>query len=181
MQLMHKYEYLGFYNIIFISVILSGIMMFVKTDTILLSALLPVNDSLFETGKMLFISILIYSFIEYYIFGKRFPNFFFSKLITLIVTPLFYVYVTYGIDVITGNPIAISHFFTFAISILLGQYLSYVMLERKYAFPFMNVFAVISILLLYGFYASFSISNKGLTAPYHRSMNEYSRYILKQK
>lgn len=181
MQLMRKYEYLGFYNIIGISILLSLFMMFIKTDTIILSALLPVNDSLFETGKLLFISILIYSIIEYFIFGKRFPNFFFSKLLTLVVTPLFYIYVAYAIDIVTGNPIAISHFFLFAMSILLGQYLSYIMLERKYAFPFMNLFAVISILLLYGFYASFSISNKGLSAPIHRSMNEYSNYILRAK
>lgn len=178
MQLMRKYEYLGVFNITVIFMAISIIMMFITTNSIVLASILPVNDGIFETGKLMFISILIYSIIEYYIFGKRFKNFFFSKLSTLIFAPLIFVYLTYTFDKFIGSSIALTHVFTFILALTIGQYLSYIMLAKLYHFKLMNLFAVIAILLMYGFYASFSLTNKGLIHPVYQSMTNYEDYIL---
>lgn len=176
MKKLKKYEYLGIYNIPIISVMLAIALLFVRSNNIFLKAFLPLQSSIFETGKLLYISILLYSIYEYFAFGKRFKNFFFAKLASIFLAPYIYIYSTYFLDSLIGSSMLLGHVFTFFIAVSVGQYISTLFLTQLKPFPFLKTFSIISLVLLYSIYASHS-----LKTPNSKSINEYEKVIANKK
>ena len=73
---MRKYEMLGFFIIPLISALLLLIFWLIPSNFII-DGIRPTTNSLWQVGKLMFISVLIYSVIEYFIFGREFDNFYF--------------------------------------------------------------------------------------------------------
>lgn len=178
---MRYYEFGGFFAIGIISVVLAVMYWLTNTTNIFIRWFLPINNSLWEMGKLMFISVLIYSVIEYVAFGRKYDNFLFSKISTLFIAPIIFVVGSYGLDLLFRNVFTITHIIVFAIAVGVGQYVSYFFMEKEYYFKLMNAFAVIALFLMLMTFLAYSNPNKSFSSPIFKPMNQYQNHILYYK
>ncbi len=176
MFIMRKYEMLGFFVISLISIALSLAFRALPSNLIF-DGIGPTSDSLWQVGKLMFISILIYATAEYFVFGHRFDNFTFAKAATLFISPLIYIGLSYFVDYGLGGVTFNGHVMTFAIALVIGQYLSYFILRDGFYFQLMNGYAVLGILLMLGIYISFGSITDTFNSPIFKTMDGYKEHI----
>src|SRR5690554_1516976 len=143
MEKLKKYEYWGFFVILGISALYMIFSLYINVDNIFLDWFTPISNSLWEFGKLMFSSILLYSIVEYFVFGREYPNFFFAKAATLFLAPIIFIFGSYLLDIIIGIVYPTTHILMFIIAVGLGQYFSYVIMEREFYFRYMNSYAII--------------------------------------
>ena len=180
MFLMRKYEMLGFFIISLISIILA-LLFWLLPSTFLLDGLKPTTDSLWQVGKLMFVSILIYSIIEYFIFGREFHNFIFAKWATLFLGPIIFVGLSYLLDLGLGDATFNNHIVTYAIALFVGQYTSFYILRDGIYFRLMNGYATLGIVLMLAIYISYGRAADSFNAPIFRGMKGYQTYIRYQE
>jgi hypothetical protein len=174
---MKKYEFGGFFAISAISLVLLLIFLFTSVDNAIYRWFFPINNSLWETGKLMFTAILLYSIVELFIFGHKYSNFIFSKSATLFIAPLIYIFGSYLIDSIIGVVYTNTHIVLFLISIGIGQYLSYYFMEREYYFKLMNAYGVIAIVIMLVTFLAYSHYKVNFNSPIFNPMNIYEKNI----
>lgn len=173
---MRKYEMLGFFIISLITIGLS-LLLYLMPDNYIVDGIKPTSDSLWQIGKLMFFSILIYTIIEYYLFGKNFNNFLFAKSATLFLGPIIFIGLTYIIDLGFSLATPNSRILTYMIALVFGQYASYQILKDKIYFKLMNAYAVIGIILMIGIFIGFGRITNTFESPIFRSMDESNKYI----
>lgn len=180
MFIMRKYEMLGFFIISLISIALA-LLFWVLPSNIILDGLKPTTDSLWQVGKLMFLSILIYSIIEYFIFGREFDNFTFAKAASLFIGPLTFIGISYVLDLGMGAATFNSHIITYALSLAIGQYASFYILRDGFYFRLMNGYAMLGVLLMMALYIAFGRSTDSFSAPIFRPMEGYDAHIRYQQ
>ena len=176
---MRKYEMLGFFIISLISIALA-LLFWALPSTLFIDGIRPTTDSLWQVGKLMFFSTLIYTIIEYFIFGHDFKNFIFAKSATLFIGPLVYIGASYLLDMGLGNASFNSHVVTFALALALGQYISYYIMRSEYNFRLMNEYAVLGIVLMLTIFIGFGRSVDSFNSPIFRPMKDYQTFIKYQ-
>lgn len=88
-----------------------------------------VNESTWEHLKLLFFPVMAFAFVEYFIYGKAFSNFWASKVISLILGMLSIVIVFYTYTGIIGSNNNIANIVLFVASVILTYWLNYRFLE----------------------------------------------------
>jgi hypothetical protein len=176
---MRKFEMLGFFIISLISVIL-GLLFWALPSNFLVDGIGPTTDSLWQIGKLMFISILIYIFIEYFIFGRDFDNFVFAKSATLFLGPLIYIGASYVLDILLGGASFNNHIITYALGLGVGEYVSFYILREGYYFKLMNVYATVGIIMMLALYITFGRATDNFGGPIFRPMSSYQEHIRNQ-
>lgn len=131
MIIMKKIKIIGVFVIMGLSVL--SHFMYEWFNNFIFSILFPVNESIWEHMKLLVTPVLIYSFIEYFIYrkkGTRFNNFSLSCGISIIVGIVSYLLVYLPIDYYFGHNIFLSIVLLFLDYILIS-YISYCILNTK--------------------------------------------------
>ena len=104
-----------------------------------------VNESTWEHLKLLFFSMLITTITGYFIFKDTFSNFLCSKTIGIIITMLFTVMFFYTYTGIIGTDYTFLNILTFILSVIIGEYVSYMLTINNFTF---NKIFCISILII---------------------------------
>ncbi|MBO4815922.1 MAG: hypothetical protein J5507_03160 [Clostridia bacterium] len=90
-----------------------------------------INESTWEHLKLVFFPMLISIIIGYFYIGKNTFNFVCSKTLGLILGMGFIVIFFYTYSGILGNNIAILDIISFLISVILGEFLAYMLMVNK--------------------------------------------------
>lgn len=104
-----------------------------------------VNESTWEHLKLLFFPTLITTIIGYCIFKDTFPSFLCSKTIGIITAMLFTVFFFYTYTGIIGINYAFVNILTFILSVIVGEYVAYMLIINNFTF---NKIFCISILIM---------------------------------
>ena len=104
-----------------------------------------INESTWEHLKLLFFPMLITTIIGYFIFQDTFPNFLCSKTIGIISAMLFTVIFFYTYTGIIGTNYAFLNILTFILSVIIGEYVAYILTINNFTF---NKIFCVSILIL---------------------------------
>lgn len=110
----------------------------------------PVNDSTWEHLKMLFMPMLLFSFIEYLFIGRKYHNFYMAKAIGTIIglyaiTSLYYTYTG-----ILGYHILLMDIIVFIISVLITHIITYYVIKNFNLYgSFSKWFSFCTFLLLF--------------------------------
>lgn len=106
-----------------------------------------VNESTWEHLKLIFFPMLITIIIGFFYLGKTVPNFICSKTIGLLVSLAFTVIFFYTYTGILGTNIAFIDISSFFIAVILGEFLSYVLIVNN--FKCNNKIAIIILSILF--------------------------------
>ncbi len=98
----------------------------------IIGAFSAVNESTWEHLKLIFFPMLITIIIGYFYFRKTVSNFICSETIGLLVSLAFTVIFFYTYTGILGKNIAIIDISSFFIAVLLGEFISYVLLINNF-------------------------------------------------
>ena len=115
-----------------------------------------VNESTWEHLKLLFFPMLITTTIGYFIFKDTFPNFLCSKTIGIITAMLFTVIFFYTYTGIIGTNYAFVNILTFILSVIIGEYVAYILTINN--FTFNNIFCISILILLTVFFIIFTFN-----------------------
>ena len=106
-----------------------------------------VNESVWEHMKLLFFPMLLSTVIGFFYFGKSTPNFMCSKTIGIIVSLLFMVTFFFTYTGVLGKNISIIDIVSFFVSIILGEFVSYLLIVNK--FKCNRIIAMIVLIVLF--------------------------------
>lgn len=90
-----------------------------------------INESTWEHLKLAFFPMLISLIIEYFYIGKNIHNFICSKTLGIIASMGFIVIFFYTYSGILGKNIAVIDIISFAIAVIIGETLSYILIMNK--------------------------------------------------
>lgn len=91
-----------------------------------------INESVWEHLKLLFFPMLLSTIIGYFYIGENAHNFLCSKTLGIIISMLFIIIFFYTYTGILGEDIAIIDISSFFIAVILGEYVSYRAIEKKF-------------------------------------------------
>ena len=91
-----------------------------------------INESTWEHLKLIFFPMLISLIIVYFYIGKEIDNYICSKTIGIIVAVLFTVIFFYTYTGILGKNVAVIEISSFIIAVILGEFISYVLIINKF-------------------------------------------------
>ncbi len=131
MIIMKKIKIIGVFVIMGLSVL--SHFLYEWCNNFVFSILFPVNESIWEHMKLLVTPVLIYSFIEYFIYRKKgikFNNFSLSYSISIIVGIVSYLIIYLPIDHFFGHNMIVSIVLLFLDYVLI-LYISYSILNAK--------------------------------------------------
>ena len=114
----------------FIALILGTLLHFTYAwsgNNIFMGLFSAINESIWEHLKLVFFPMLITGIVDYFIFKNDFQNFICSKTLGIIIAMLFTVIFFYTYTGIIGTNYAVLNIATFVISIILGEYLTYIL------------------------------------------------------
>lgn len=145
---MKKIKIIGVFVIMGLSVL--SHFMYDWFNSFVFSILFPVNESIWEHMKLLVTPVLIYSFIEYFIYRKkgiRFNNFSLSYGISIIVGIVSYLIVYLPIDHFFGHNMIVS-IVLLLLDYVLISYISYSILNTS-RFKNSNIIGTLLIVFIY--------------------------------
>ena len=148
MIIMKKIKIIGVFVIMGLSVL--SHFMYEWFNNFVFSILFPVNESIWEHMKLLVTPVLIYAFIEYFIYRKKgikFNNFSISYSISIIVGIVSYLIVYLPIDHFFGHNMIISIALLFLDYILIS-YISYSILNTRFI-KYSEVIGILLIIIIY--------------------------------
>lgn len=113
----------------------------------IVGAFSPVNESVWEHLKLAFWSSLLFMLVEYALLNKKVNNFAFAKTVGVytmvaIIPIIFYSYTA----IIEDN--ALIDILTFILAVIIGQLASYKLLTYKNLAQYLNIVALVSLVLL---------------------------------
>ena len=110
----------------------------------------PVNESTWEHLKLLFFPMLLTSIIGYPFLSKSFNSYWCSRAIGILVSLTFTVVFFYTYSGVLGKNIAIIDIISFFISVILGEFTSYILMNNKiHCNKISAIFLLISITALF--------------------------------
>lgn len=115
----------------------------------------PVNESLWEHMKMVFVPFILFAFLDYYYLRKVVRNYFFALAKQIFSAIVFILVVFYTYTAIVGDSILLIDISSFVVGIILAKYLGYKILTgsfKKWQFSGINVFSLIMLLMLGAFF-----------------------------
>lgn len=121
----------------------------------IIGAFSAVNESTWEHLKLIFFPMLITIIIGFFYLGKIIPNFICSKTIGLLVSLTFTVIFFYTYTGILGTNIAFIDIASFFIAVILGEFISYLLMVNKFkcnnkiAIIILNVLLILFIIFTY--------------------------------
>ncbi|TCK92351.1 hypothetical protein EDC19_2081 [Natranaerovirga hydrolytica] len=110
-----------------------------ETNIHFLSYISPVNESIYEHMKMVFFALLLVYILFFFIVGKKYINYWFSRFVSLIIAPFLVMVMYYTYSGMLGYNILWVDIMTGVLSILIGQILAYYILTKTKINPFNNV------------------------------------------
>lgn len=129
-------------------------------NNIIIGLFSAVNESTWEHLKLLFFPMLITTIIGYFIFKYTFHNFLCSKTIGIITAMLFTVIFFYTYTGIIGTNYAFVNILTFILSVIIGEYVAYLLTINN--FTFNNIFCISILILLTVFFIIFTFNPPGI-------------------
>ena len=99
---------------------------------VLVATLSPVNESVWEHLKLLFIPMLFYSAIEYFTFGKKIANFVPIRVLSILLGMSFIIVSFYTYSGIIGRNYLPVDIGTFVFGTLVAYYVSFRLLRTQY-------------------------------------------------
>ncbi|MBQ4338365.1 MAG: hypothetical protein IJC37_02975 [Clostridia bacterium] len=90
-----------------------------------------VNESTWEHNKLIFFPFLIFTVIEYFVYGKNSKNFFAAKLIGVAAGMFTVASVFYTYSGILGTNYAIVNILIFILGVIVAYYVSYKIIEAE--------------------------------------------------
>ncbi len=124
---------------------------------LLTSLLFPVNESIWEHMKLLFIGTLVFGVFEYILLRKynvNYNNFYFSLFITSVVSFIFYLIVYLPLYNAYGENMFISIFLLF-ITIVIFQCISFYILHSKH-FKYLNIMSILLMIFTFVIFIYFT-------------------------
>jgi len=91
-----------------------------------------VNESTWEHLKLIYFPMVIFSVIEYFLYGKNFPNFFAAKLVGIISGMAFITIVFYTYSGVIGTPAGIFNILLFLSGVIVAYMVNYKILTENY-------------------------------------------------
>ncbi len=169
---MKRLEYIGIVVISLIS--LSLLLLLVDNiNYVFFNLFIPMNTGIWEIGKLMFTSILIYSIVEYFSIGKKYRNFWFAKASSMLFGPSIYIFLSYFIDITIGISFLLTHIIVFVLSVGIAQYISYYFLEKELYFKLVNVYGVIAIITILTVFTVYNERRGTLHGPIFRPRDQY--------
>jgi len=118
-----------------------------------------VNESTWEHLKLAFWPALIFTIIEFFIYGKRTKNFLFGKTLSLYLMPvlisvIFWTYTRIFKDALVWDLL------DFAVSVIIGYIISYyIMISKKYyrAWKYLSIILILTIIAAFSLLTYFPI------------------------
>lgn len=107
-----------------------------------------INESTWEHLKLLFFPMLISTIIGYFYIGKDIANYICSKAMGIIISMLFTVVFFYTYSGIIGKNIAFLDISSFFVSVILGEFVSYLLMVNKFKCNNIVLFAVLTIIFI---------------------------------
>lgn len=105
----------------------------------------PVNESVWEHLKLLFFPTLLFTLIEYFFYGKKYPNYITSVTIGVLAGLLSIIVLYFTYSGILGTHVLWIDIVIFILSIIISQFVSYfILIHNLYA----NISSFTSLLLL---------------------------------
>lgn len=126
-----KYSIIGF----FITVILGSILHFTYEffdKNLIVGYFSATNESTFEHLKLLATPILLYSIVEYILYGKEKDNFILIKALSILIGSLSIMVIFYTYTGIIGRNFLVMDIALFFISVFLAYYFSYIALKNNW-------------------------------------------------
>jgi len=170
------YEKTGVIFISLIALILGLIFTNLGVNNVIFAILFPTSTSLWQMGKLLFTSTLIYAVIEYFVIGKHVPNFWFAKLASLLTGPLLFIGLSFIVDFAFNINSTTLHTIFFLLSTVIAQYLSFYIIDSRLYFRVMNAFGVVGALAILSIFTLYTF-DRSLKSPIFEPMNSYSESI----
>ena len=121
---------------------------------IIIGAISPVNESVWEHLKLAYIPLLLFSLLQYYFLKKSTNNFVIAKTVATFVIPLIIVISFYTYVAILGEDSLFFDIFFFALSIIIGYLISYKILISE---QFSKKYSIICLIALIVYGALFVI------------------------
>ena len=121
-----------------------------------------INESVWEHLKLVFFPMLITTVIGILYFGKSFPNYLCAKTIGIICAMAFMIIFFYTYTGILGNNLAVVDISSFFFSVILGEYICYILITNNFVCNNQIAFVVLLILLLCFIIFTYHTPNIGL-------------------
>lgn len=118
-----------------------------SNDVSIVGFIAPVNESIWEHLKLLFFPTILYSLLEYSVYGKEHANYITSITFGLIVGLLFIIVMYYTYSGTIGHNVTYIDILIFIISVIITQWISYAILKKN---SFVDFYPANSILILVG-------------------------------
>lgn len=149
-----RYQTIG---IIFVAI--SGVLLhflYEWTDNnFIIGVFCPVNESVWEHLKLLFIPYLIYTFFQLFVLSEHFPNVIYSNTIGVLLGMASIIVIFYTYSGIIGKSIALLDILIFMGSVYLSFLISSIMMKNRYG---RNTYCqLIGMIILILLFASFII------------------------
>ena len=125
-----------------------------SNQNILIGVFSAINESTWEHLKLAFYPMLITTIIGYFLFKDTRFNFLCAKMIGILFTLSFIIIFFYTYSGIIGKDISILSIGSFFVSIILGEYLAYKIVNSDYSCD--NSIAIIVLILLFVCFVSFT-------------------------
>lgn len=101
------------------------------TNNQYIAALSAVNESTWEHLKLLFYPMLLTTIIGYFAIGKEYSNFLFARLLGILISIVFTIVFFYTYSGIIGNNFAPIDIGIFFVAVILGEFVSYKVLNSN--------------------------------------------------
>ena len=109
----------------------------------------PVNESVWEHMKLQLVPMLIFGIVEYFLYGKKLPNFIQVRFLSILLGMALTIVVFYTYSGIIGREFLIVDILLFIASVYVAYRFSYKMLQTdKYSSPSSKGLAIIGIIVL---------------------------------
>lgn len=109
-----------------------------------------VNESTWEHLKLIFFPVIIFAIAEYFIYGKKYANFWASKVISLLIGMLTIVVVFYTYTGVIGKSPDIFNILLFVASVILTYWLNCKFIENGlFKSEILNKIAIISVVVIF--------------------------------
>ena len=119
-----------------------------SSNNLFVSLFSAVNESTWEHLKLIFFPMIITGVAGYFVFKNIYPNFLCSKTIGIIISIVFMIIFFYTYTGILGTNYAIINIFTFILSVIIGEYITYALTLNKMS---CNKLVCLSILIILAF------------------------------
>lgn len=128
-----KYHIIGF----IFTIILGSLLHFtydISNKNMIVAYFSAINESTWEHLKLLIVPVVLFSILEYFLYGKNIENFIIVKTLSILLGMFIIVVVFYTYTGIIGKNYFLLDISLFILSVFLSYYFSYKMLQTKFLY-----------------------------------------------